>query len=62
MIMMKFKKIKNIFRERPIFPFQKNFKVYQQAGKKCKNLGCSDYIKKNFISNRATFFCDSCQK
>ena len=42
--------------------FQKNFKVYQQAGKKCKNLGCSDYIKKNFISNRATFFCHSCQK
>ena len=29
--------------------FQKNFNVYQQAGKKCKNLGCSDHIKKNFL-------------
>ena len=42
--------------------FQTNFKVYQQDGKKCKNSGCSDNIKKNFISNRATFFCNTCQK
>jgi formamidopyrimidine-DNA glycosylase len=42
--------------------FQKEFKVYQQEGKKCKNIGCYDYIKKKIISNRATFFCDSCQK
>ena len=42
--------------------FQNEFKVYHQEGKWCKNLGCSDLIKKKIISNRATFFCDSCQK
>ena len=42
--------------------FQNEFKVYQQEGKRCKNLGCSDLIKKKTISNRSTFFCDSCQK
>ena len=42
--------------------FQNEFKVYQQEGMKCKNLRCSDLIKKKIISNRSTFFCDSCQK
>ena len=42
--------------------FQKEFKVYQQEGIQCKNIGCSDFIKKKIISNRSTFFCDSCQK
>ena len=42
--------------------FQKEFKVYQQEGEKCKNLGCFDLIKKKIIGNRSTFFCDSCQK
>jgi len=42
--------------------FQNEFKVYQQEGKKCKNIRCDDYIKKKIISNRSTFFCDSCQK
>ena len=42
--------------------FQDEFKVYQQEGKQCKNFGCSNLIKKKIISNRATFFCDSCQK
>jgi len=42
--------------------FQKDFKVYQQEGKKCKNVGCYNFIKKKINSNRATFFCDSCQK
>ena len=42
--------------------FQKDFKVYKQEGKKCKNSGCINYIKKKIISNRSTFFCDSCQK
>ena len=42
--------------------FQNEFKVYQQEGRRCKNLGCSDLIKKKIISNRSTFFCDSCQK
>ena len=42
--------------------FQSEFKVYQQEGIECKNIGCSDIIRKKIISNRSTFFCDSCQK
>jgi formamidopyrimidine-DNA glycosylase len=42
--------------------FQNEFRVYQQEGRKCKNYGCTDLIKKKIISNRSTFFCDSCQK
>ena len=42
--------------------FQNEFKVYQQEGVLCKNIGCSDIIRKKIISNRSTFFCDSCQK
>ena len=42
--------------------FQKEFKVYQQEGIKCKNYSCSSVIKKKIISNRSTFFCVSCQK
>ena len=42
--------------------FQNEFKVYQQEGSQCKNLGCFAVIQKKIISNRSTFFCDSCQK
>ncbi len=42
--------------------YQKEFKVYQQEGKRCKATGCLDIIKKKIVSNRSTFFCDSCQK
>ena len=42
--------------------FQNEFKVYQQDGSQCKNLGCSAVIQKKIISNRSTFFCNSCQK
>ena len=42
--------------------FQNEFKVYQQEGMQCKNRRCSDFIRKKIISNRSTFFCDSCQK
>ena len=42
--------------------FQKNFRVYQRVGKKCKSLGCTHLIKKKIMGNRSTFFCDSCQK
>ena len=42
--------------------FQNEFKVYQQEGNKCKNLGCSNIIKKKITSNRSTFFCNICQK
>ncbi len=42
--------------------FQNEFKVYQKQGKRCKNFGCADLIKKKISSNRSTFFCESCQK
>ena len=42
--------------------YQKEFKVYQQEGNRCKATGCLDIIKKKIVSNRSTFFCDSCQK
>jgi formamidopyrimidine-DNA glycosylase len=42
--------------------FQDEFKVYQQEGKQCKKFRCYNLIKKKIISNRSTFFCDSCQK
>ncbi len=42
--------------------YQKEFKVYQQEGNKCKAIRCLGIIKKKIVSNRSTFFCDSCQK
>jgi len=41
--------------------YQKEFKVYQQDGNGCKAIGCLGIIKKKIMSNRSTFFCDSCQ-
>ncbi len=42
--------------------YQNEFKVYHLEGMPCKNLRCSDFIRKKIIFNRSTFFCDSCQK
>ncbi len=42
--------------------FQSEFKVYQREGSKCKRTNCFGIIKKKNISNRSTFFCNSCQK
>ena len=42
--------------------FQKEFKVYDREGLNCKRLNCSGIIKKKIISNRSTFFCNTCQK
>ena len=42
--------------------FQKEFRVYQQAGAYCKRSKCKGIIKKKIKSNRSTFFCVSCQK
>tara|TARA_Y100001935_G_C17198970_1_gene454046 strand:+ start:21 stop:884 length:864 start_codon:yes stop_codon:yes gene_type:complete len=42
--------------------FQKNFKVYQREGLKCKRVKCNGIITKKNISNRSSFFCNSCQK
>jgi len=42
--------------------FQKEFKVYQRENLNCLNSKCNGKIKKIFISNRSTFFCNNCQK
>ena len=41
--------------------FQKEFRVYQQAGANCKRPNCKGIIKKKITSNRSTFFCNICQ-
>ena len=41
--------------------FQENFKVYQKEGFKCKRSNCHGIIQKKIISNRSTFFCNTCQ-
>ena len=42
--------------------FQKEFKVYQRENLDCLRSKCVGKIKKIFISNRSTFFCNTCQK
>ncbi len=42
--------------------FQKNFKVYDREGLICKSFNCRGIIRRKFISNRSTFFCNICQK
>ena len=42
--------------------FQKDFNVYQREGLNCKRLKCRGIIEKKNISNRSTFFCNTCQK
>ena len=42
--------------------FQKEFKAYQRENLKCIRSKCTGKIKKIFISNRSTFFCNTCQK
>jgi formamidopyrimidine-DNA glycosylase len=42
--------------------FQKEFKVYQRENLACLRSKCNGKIKKIFISNRSTFFCNICQK
>jgi formamidopyrimidine-DNA glycosylase len=41
--------------------FQKDFKVYEREGLNCKRFNCSGIIKKKIISNRSSFFCNTCQ-
>ena len=42
--------------------FQKQFKVYQRENLNCLRNKCNGKIKKIFLSNRSTFFCNICQK
>ena len=42
--------------------FQQYFCVYGKKGEKCSKKSCGSKIVKIVISNRATFYCDKCQK
>ena len=42
--------------------FQRDFKVYERENLNCKSYKCKGIIKRKVISNRSTFFCNSCQK
>ncbi len=42
--------------------FQQHFKVYGRRGKKCSNVDCNNDIIRTVISNRASFYCNRCQK
>ena len=41
--------------------FQQFFFVYGKENKKCSRISCKGKIKKIFISNRSSFYCDKCQ-
>ena len=42
--------------------FQKSFKVYDREGLDCIKYKCNGIIEKKIISNRSSFFCNTCQK
>ncbi len=42
--------------------FQQHFGVYGKKGQKCLNKNCNKHITKIIISNRASFYCSTCQK
>ena len=42
--------------------FQQYFRVYGKKGDKCTKKNCGSNIIKIVISNRATFYCNKCQK
>ena len=42
--------------------FQQYFSVYGKKGENCPNIRCAGKIKKIAITNRASFFCNKCQK
>ena len=42
--------------------YQKEFNVYQRENLNCVKVKCNGIIKKKFISNRSSFFCNYCQK
>jgi len=42
--------------------FQQEFKVYGRKGEFCRKTKCKSKIVKIVLTNRASFFCDKCQK
>tara|TARA_Y100001970_G_scaffold47396_1_gene59924 strand:+ start:5374 stop:6243 length:870 start_codon:yes stop_codon:yes gene_type:complete len=41
--------------------YQDRFMVYDRVNKLCRKKNCKGRVKKIYISNRSTFFCDKCQ-
>ena len=41
--------------------FQRGFNVYERERLNCKRLKCQGVIQKKIISNRSSFFCNTCQ-
>ena len=41
--------------------FQQFFAVYGKEDRNCSRISCKGKIKKIFISNRSSFFCNICQ-
>ena len=42
--------------------YQQFFQVYGNEHKKCSRISCSGKVRKIFISNRSSFYCNMCQK
>ena len=42
--------------------FQQNFNVYGRKGKICNKNNCKSLINKLILSNRAIYYCKTCQK
>ena len=42
--------------------FQEEFKIYGKIDQNCSNVNCNGIIKLVKISNRATYYCNQCQK
>ncbi len=42
--------------------FQENFKVYDKKNQNCPDYNCRGLIKKIMLNNRASYYCNSCQK
>ena len=51
-----------IYLDKKFLLFQEKFKVYDRANKSCLKPECEGSIKKIYISNRSTFYCQKCQK
>ena len=41
--------------------FQQFFHVYGREGKNCSRISCDGKVRKLFISNRSSFYCNKCQ-
>ncbi len=42
--------------------FQQFFTVYGKLNENCSRISCKGKVKKIYISNRSSFYCDNCQK